>query len=231
MKGGYTDNYYMQMTENLRRYKGARPIPQLQGLHDITIDGRFSDWTSSTVEYRDTIGDTIHRDYNGYAGLHYKDNSGRNDIITCKVAFDADNVNFYAETNAPLTPSTGRNWMLLLIDADQNPRTGWFGYDYLINQHIVDDKTTTLLRYDPKSPDHPWVEQAKLSYRYAGKQLELAIPRKLLNLPADNCTFDFKWTDNPTELKDPISLCTKGDTAPNRRFNYRCIWHQQERPR
>jgi hypothetical protein len=231
MKGGYTDNYYMQMAENLRRYKGARPIPQLQGLHDITIDGRFSDWTSSTVEYRDTIGDTIHRDYNGYAGLHYKDNSGRNDIITSKVAFDANNVYFYAETSAPLTPPTGRNWMLLLIDADQNPRTGWFGYDYLINQHIVDDKTTTLLRYDLKSPDHPWVEQAKLSYRYAGKQLELAIPRKLLNLPADNCTFDFKWTDNPTELKDPISLCTKGDTAPNRRFNYRCIWHQQERPR
>jgi hypothetical protein len=25
-------------------------------------------------------------------------------------------------------------------------------------------------------------------------------------------------------LKDPISLCLAGDSAPNRRFNYRCIW-------
>jgi hypothetical protein len=27
MRGGYTDNYYMQMARNIRRYKGVRPIP------------------------------------------------------------------------------------------------------------------------------------------------------------------------------------------------------------
>ena len=142
MKGGYTDNYYMQMAENLRRYKGVRPIPELHGLQKMKIDGDFADWSKIDVEYRDTIGDTIHRDYNGYGGLHYKNDSGRNDIITCKVAFDADNVYFYAETNEPLTPHTGKNWMLLLIDADKNSKTGWFGYDFLINQKIIDDKTT-----------------------------------------------------------------------------------------
>jgi len=226
MKGGYTDNYYMQMAENLRRYKGVRPIPENHGLQQIKIDGDFSNWKRITVEYRDTIGDTIHRDYDGYGGLHYKDDSGRNDITTAKVTFDADNVYFYAETNQPLTPHTGHNWMLLLIDADQNSKTGWFGYDYLINQKILDDKTTTLLRYDPKSPDHPWVEQASLNYRYTGKMLELSIPRKLLSLPGNTATFDFKWADNPADLNDPISLCTTGDTAPNRRFNYRCIWHR-----
>ena len=47
---------------------------------------------------------------------------------------------FYAETSEPLTPHTGNNWMLLLIDADQNPDTGWYGYDYLINKRVVDDK-------------------------------------------------------------------------------------------
>ncbi|HZZ41298.1 MAG TPA: hypothetical protein VFE58_00035 [Tepidisphaeraceae bacterium] len=224
MKGGYTDNYYMQMAENLRRYKGARPIPELHGLQTMSIDGDFSDWNNISVEYRDTIGDTVHRDYNGYGGNHYKNDSGRNDIVTCKVAFDAENVYFYVETNEPLTPHTGNNWMMLLIDADKNSKTGWFGYDFLINQKIIDDKTTTLMRYDPTSRDHPWVEQAKLNYRYRGKMLELSVPRKMLNLGADAATFDFKWADNPTDLKDPISLCTSGDTAPNRRFNYRCIW-------
>ncbi len=104
MKGGYTDNYYMQMAENLRRYKGARPIPELHGLQEMKIDGDFADWQNITVEYRDTIGDTIHRDYNGYGGAHYKDDTGRNDITTAKVAFDSDNVYFYVETNEPLTP-------------------------------------------------------------------------------------------------------------------------------
>ena len=224
MKGGYTDNYYMQMAQNLRRYKGVRPIPESQGLHPIAVDGVFADWNDVSVEYRDTIGDTFHRDYKGYGGLHYTNDSGRNDIVTCKVAVDADNVYFYAETREPLTPHTGNNWMLLFIDADRNPATGWFGYDFVINKKIVDDKTTTLVRYDAEVPDSLWQEQARLDYRYSGKALEIAVPRRLMNLNGDALTFDFHWCDNPADLNDPISLCVNGDSAPNRRFNYRCIW-------
>ena len=224
MKDGYTDNYYMQMAENIRRYKGVRPIPEVIGLHPIKIDGGFSDWAGVEVEYRDTVGDTFHRNYDGYGGLHYTNNTGRNDIITSKVAVDRDTVYFYVETKDPLTPHTGTNWMLLLIDADQNPNTGWYGYDYLINQRVIDEKTTTIRRYAANAPDGPWVEAARLKYRCSGKALELAVPRKLLGLKGDAFTFDFHWCDNPAALKDPISLCTSGDSAPNRRFNYRCIW-------
>jgi hypothetical protein len=114
--------------------------------------------------------------------------------------------------------------MLLLIDADKNHGTGWHGYDYLVDQKIVDDKTTTLMHGQPAPAGGSWAEQTPLSYRYAGNCVEIAIPRKQLGLEGDSFTFDFKWADNPQELTDPISLCTTGDTAPNRRFNYRCIW-------
>jgi hypothetical protein len=224
MKGGYTDNYYMQMAQNIRRYKGVRPIPKLIGLRGIQIDGNFADWDEVKVEYRDTVGDIFHRDYPGYGGLRYKNDSGRNDIITGKVAVDVNTVYFYAETNQPLTPHTGGNWMLLLIDSDQNPQTGWYGYDYLINKRIVDSNTTTLMRYSDS--DRQWIEQSQLKYRYAGKSLELAIPRESVNLKGDAFSFDFHWCDNPADLKDPISLCVSGDSAPNRRFNYRCVWKQ-----
>ena len=150
----------------------------------------------------------------------------RNDIATCKVAVDREMIYFYAETNNALTPHTGQNWMLLLIDADKNPNTGWFGYDYLINKSIVDVRTTTIRRFDPKTPDKPWVEIAKLGYRCKGKTLELAVPRKLLGLQGQTIAFDFHWCDNPADLTDPISLCVNGDSAPNRRFNYRCIWRK-----
>jgi len=222
MKGGYTDNYYMQMAQNIRRYKGVRRIPELRGYSAIKIDGDSADWKQVRVEYRDTIGDTAHRDYNGYGGLHYTNDSGRNDIITSKVAVDAKMVYFYAETNEALTPHTGQNWMLLLIDADKNPKTGWFGYDYLINKSVVDAKTTTIMRYDLGTKS--WVEMAKLGYRYKGKTLELAVPRKLLGLKGEAFAFDFHWCDNPADLTGPISLCVNGDSAPNRRFNYGCIW-------
>ena len=95
---------------------------------------------------------------------------------------DRDTVYFYVETKDPLTPHTGTNWMLLLIDADQNPNTGWYGYDYLINQRVIDDKTTTIQRYAPNAAGGPWVEVARLKYRYSGKALEMAVPRKLLRL-------------------------------------------------
>ena len=226
MKDGYTDNYYMQMAQNIRRYKGIRPIPKLNGLQQMKIDGDFSDWQETKVEYRDTIGDTISRDYPGYGGLHYKNDSGRNDIVASKVAVDDDTVYFYAETDQPLTAHTDNHWMLLLIDADQDPGTGWYGYDYLINKKTVDSKTTTLMRFSYYTPDTPWIKHSDLEFSYAGNQLEVAVPRKLIGLKGDVFTFDFHWCDNPADLKDPISLCTDGDSAPNRRFNYRCIWEK-----
>jgi len=226
MKGGYTDNYYMQMAQNIRRYKGTRPIPELRGPSPIRINGRFGDWAEIDVEYRDTIGDTFHRDYPGYGGLHYKNDTGRNDITTAKVGVDRDNVYFFAETNEPLTPHTGDNWMLLLIDADSDHSTGWYGYDYLVNKSVVDEDTTTLMRFDPESQEDLWVEVAQLDYRYSRKRLELAVPRRRLGLSGDAFSFDFHWCDNPVALEDPISLCTDGDSAPNRRFNYRCLWRR-----
>ena len=225
VKGGYTDNYYMQMAQNLRRYKGARPIPRLEGYVEAKADGDFGEWDAVTTEYRDTRGDVFHRDAKGYAGLHYVDTSGRNDILTAKVAVGRRAIGFYAETADALTPSDGNNWMLLLIDADNDSSTGWYGYDFVINKKVKDGRTTTLMRYD--SDSEQWIEAAELPYRYEGNRLEVIVPRKLLGLTGDGFTFDFKWSDNAYELEDPISLCLHGDTAPNRRFNYRCIWNRR----
>jgi hypothetical protein len=219
MKDGYTDNYYMQMAQNIRRYKGVRPVPESRGLSTIKIDGDFGDWQNIQVEYRDTKGDIFHRDHLGYAGIQYKNNSGRNDIVTSKVAVDNDNIFFYAETDSALTTSAGNNWMLLFIDADKNSSTGWYGYDFMVNKKITGNKTSVM-----QYRNGDWVETSKVDLLYKNKTLELNIPRKLLGLKTGAISFDFHWCDNPDDLKDPISLSTSGDSAPNRRFNYRFVW-------
>lgn len=225
MKGGYSDNYYMQMAQNIRRYKGTRPIPEHTGYTEVKIDGRFGDWKHNTIEYRDTQGDTFHRDAKGYAGLHYTNSSGRNDIITSKVAVGKENISFYVECAQKLTPHADQNWMMLLLDADNDSSTGWYGYDYIINKSVKSDRITTLMRFDRETNE--WMEEADVAMRYTDNFMELTIPRKALNLSEQEFTLDFKWTDNPAELKDPISLCLDGDTAPNRRFNYRLIWNKE----
>jgi len=223
MKGGYTDNYYMQMAGNIRRYKGVRAAPVTKGIKQIKIDGRFDEWNTIPLEYRDTKGDVIHRSHNGYGGTFYTDTSGRNDIITCKVAAGNSDVFFYAETDQPLTSSEGNNWMLLLIDADRNNATGWHGYDYLINKKVSNDTTTTLMHYQ----HNKWVEVSKLKYHYKGNKLELAIPKAALNISGKSFSFDYHWSDHPNNLNDIISMSTTGDSAPNRRFNYRFTWQER----
>lgn len=221
MKGGYTDNYYMQMAQNIRRYKGVRPIPVIERYHRIRIGGDFDQWEKVMPEYRDTKGDVTHRDYPGYGGHHYTDNSGRNDIIRAKVAVDRSNVYFYVETAADITPCTDPDWMMLFIDADCDSSTGWYGYDFVVNRKVENGHTTTLMRYD--TPSGTWKTVDRLRYHLKGNRMELAVSRRLLGLTDKSFTFDFKWADNPAaELTDPIAFI-EGDAAPNRRFNYRVI--------
>jgi len=227
MKGGYTDNYYMQMAQNIRKYKGIRPTPEQKGFNTIKIDGQFNDWEKIVNEFRDTKGDTFHRNHNGYGGLKYIDESGRNDIVTSKVAVDKQNISFYVETVKKLTHYTDNNWMLLFIDSDNNHETGWFGYDYMINKNIKNSSTTTLMRYTGAQEKNEWIEIACLKFKLIDNKMEITVARELLTLTGSSFTFDFKWSDNSGDIKDPISLIINGDTAPNRRFNYRFIWEQK----
>lgn len=147
MKGGYTDNYYMQMAQNIRRYKGVRPVPVNRHIHKMSVDGIFKDWEQVEVVYRDTRGDVFHRDAKGYGGLHYKDSSGRNDIVASKVAVGKNEIFFYVETADALTPCTDPDWMLLLIDSDGDSSTGWYGYDVLINKEITSSGKGNVLKF------------------------------------------------------------------------------------
>ena len=138
------------------------------------------------------------------------------------VAVDKRNIYFAVETDQNITAHTDPNWMLLFINADQQQKTGWQGYDYVINRQVKDASTTTLMRYDAARGE--WTHVCNLTYAVKGNVMELAIPRKVLGMTANSLSFDFKWADNPSGLTDIISLCTTGDTAPNRRFAYRYIW-------
>ena len=221
MKGGWTDSYYMQMAQNIRRYKGVPPMPVFYGISEITLDGNLGDW-QHVRPYADTRGDVIHRDHDGYGNLHYTDSTGRNDIIATRVAVGKRDLYFSAETASSLTPYDDPRWMLLLIDSDQDAATGWHGFDYIVNLNVISESLTTLQRFNNET--RQWEMAAEIPYATKGNTLEVSIPRKLLGKGRNHIALDFKWTDNPSSLDDIISLCTSGDTAPNRRFAYRFVW-------
>jgi hypothetical protein len=218
MLGGHGDNYYYQMIANIRRYKGVRPIPPIAP-QPITIDGNFDDWQNVRPEFHDTIGDPVQRDAPGWGKqVRYVNRTGRNDIVAAKLSYDQQNVYFYVRTREKLTPATDPNWMLLFVDVDSNPKTGWLGYDFVINRKVAGDGTTSLERnVDGK---YQWGVAETIHYRTAGNELEVAVPWNLLGtkLPA---TLDFKWADNIQQTGDWSDFTLNGDAAPNDRFNYR----------
>ncbi len=217
MKGGYSDNYYMQLVDGIRRFKGVPALPVAHGFHTPVS---FSAWNAVQPEYLSAKGNTQHRDHNGWGKLHYTDTSGRNDIVRAKVACDAKNVYFYVQTQAKLTPHTDLKWMQLLIDSDLNPKTGWNGYDFVINSPVIDRRATTLKRL---SDGKTW----RVSYHAADHELMVTIPRRLLALTdLTRTTFDFHWVDNASVGGDPKQIADwwyVGDSAPDGRFNYRYV--------
>jgi len=106
--------------------------------------------------------------------------------------------------------------MLLFINADRNPATGWNGYDFLINGAVLNGRETTIARWQ----DGGWKRIARARFTARGSELQIAVPLALIGQSASQVGFDFKWVDNA----DPNDLTTwfiNGDCAPPRRFNYR----------
>ena len=217
MRGGHTDNYYYQLAAWVRRFKGVRPPPQASGPAHISIDGAFDDWKDVLPEFRDTIGDTAHRNNQGYGEVVYTNDTGRNDFVIAKAAYDDTNLYFYIQTAQKITPRTDPHWMLLFIDSDQNNQTGWMGYDYLINLEVPSDTTTTVKTWRAGA----WQTVGNVAYRVSGNAMELSIPRTMIGQAAKKPAFDFHWADNVQTLNDVSEFGLNGDSAPNRRWNYR----------
>ena len=219
MKGGHGDNYYYQMIANIRRFKGARPIPPVEP-GPITIDGRFEDWAAVQPEYRDTIGDPVHRDHRGWGkSLHYVNATGRNDIVAAKVSIDATAVSFYVRTRDQLTKPAEPNWMLLFIDADRNPKTGWLGYDLVVNR-TAGSPSRAIVEHNIGGR-YSWGSPVEVPIRITRNEIELAIPRSVLGIAALPAAIDFKWADNIQQTGEWSDFTVNGDAAPNDRYNFR----------
>ena len=217
MRGGHGDDYYYQLAAWVRRFKGVRERPLATGPSRIVIDGLFDDWAKVGPEFRDTIGDTLHRDHKGYGELVYRNETGRNDFVILKAAYDAANVYFFAQTLDRISPRTDRNWMLLFLDVDQNHETGWLGYDYVVNLEVPSDTETTVKAWRQGK----WETVGKAKYRVNGNAMELAIPRALIGQKGKTSRFDFHWADNIQSFDGASEFGVNGDSAPDRRWNYR----------
>lgn len=218
------DNYYYKLVNYIRQYKGVRTLPPVTPA-TIPMNGDFRAWSAISPEYRDTVGDPMHRSYPTWGRGYAYNQTGRNDIVSAKVSYDASTVYFYAHTKEPISTPTRdvRSWMMLFIDADHNPKTGWMGYDFVVNRTGIGAKTTIERNI---GGTYTWGNPTQITYQRFGRDLELAIPRSVLGVTSLPATLDFKWADNIAQDGTATDFTLNGDVAPNDRFNYRAVLGQ-----
>jgi hypothetical protein len=215
MLDGYSDNYYYQMVTHIRKFKGLpRPTksspPTTINLQD------FAQWNNISPVYIDPPGDALWRNYSNADGSsRYSNTRGRNDIIISKVAHDNQYIYFYAQMRGSLSnPWNSRGWMYLYIDVDAGATfNGYWGYDYLLADG--NGQQRTVCKYDGSK----WVGIGSADLSFTSDRLAIRLPKNLIGA-GQYPRFDFHWADNlnPTDIYD---FFVGGDSAPDRRFNYR----------
>lgn len=215
--GDKGDVYYMQLVDNVRKFKGMDAPERASAPKTIKI-GRADGWTDVAPYYKHYKGNTMHRDSRGSYDQYYTNNTGRNDIVGAKVARDADYLYFYVETAEKLTSPTDRNWMMLFIDTDRNKSTGWNGYDIIVNR--VSPKSNKVIVERNVGGRWEWEQISEAKFAVNNNKLELAIKRSILNLTGKEVNIEFKWNDNMQENGNIMDFYVNGDTAPGGRFNF-----------
>ncbi len=222
MRGGYFDNYYMQLIYNVQKLKGTAPIIVQDNRKPINVTGEFDQWDSIAVEYKDPTGDTMDRDAIGFGRTPYKNDSGRNDFVTSKVVSDTKNLYFYTSTVDDISMfDTKSSWMKLYINSDADASTGWYGYDYIVNYEPKDAFTSTIAKYTGKDGAYGFESFMDISYRVKGNQMMIAVPLEALGIENYHAIeIEFKWADSKTSYDEMENFYCDGDMAPLGRLNY-----------
>lgn len=209
LTAGLKDNYYMQMVANIRKYKGMRAVPKAGGEKSIK---KWEDWEEIKPLYRDYAGDTEKRDQPGAVLVpqnHYINTTGRNDLLTTKVARDKQEIFFLAETAGPIIQGDDDTWMRLYINTDRNHATGWMGYDFRIN------RGEELQKFSAGK----WETISQVKIKTEGNKLMYSFPLALISEKNNTIDLEFKWSDN-MQQEDPMDWYLNGDVAPGGRYNF-----------
>ncbi|MBE6772218.1 MAG: hypothetical protein E7547_08750 [Ruminococcaceae bacterium] len=210
------DHYYYQLVENVRRFKGASPLPKTDAEKSIDINGPVSQWDSVLPEYNHYRGGE-NRNSAGWKGYYYTNNTLRNDIIQSKIAYDSENIYFFVKTADNLTASTDTDWMRLLIDTDPSGiSANWEGFEFLINRESPQGSKATL---EKSLGGVVFEEVCKVDYTVIGNVLQISVPRNALGLTEKDVKFNFKWSDNLLG-SDATAFYVNGDAAPGGRFAF-----------
>jgi len=217
MKGGYGDNYLMQMASNIRRFKDAEKKGSAT-INKKTIDIDNPDSWNGIPIYRDPRGDAVERNHIGSWNYIYTDTSNRNDIISVAVASDEAYLYINAEVAFELIDSNEENWMNVYINNIADSAKGFAGYNYILNR--VRDKSAKTAKLQKFNEDGTLSDVTDCDMRIFEKGITFRIPLSAMSMSAKSPKLALKVTDNIMHFNDPMDFYVSGDSAPIGGYSY-----------
>lgn len=219
MRGGYGDNFYLQLMRNNHRYAFDESKHYEYQLKTMDINSfEASAWSDVKANYVDFKGDALGRDFISADQRHnLTDNSNRNDIVKTSVVHDENNLYIRVETKENITQreSTDKAFMNLLINTGLN-EDNFGGYDFIVNRSSKENKCSI----ERLKSDFETENIGEADIKIEGKIMQVAIPLKTIGLNKDYCSLSLKVADNVQNQSDIMEYYISGDCAPIGRVGY-----------
>lgn len=210
MKGGYGDNYLMQMAENIRRFKGTASTASYSAADRI-------DWKRAAV-YRDFGSDNSARSsYSSWGRIKYVQQAGRVNIQEIRVLHDETKIYFRITAQNDIGERFGRNWMNLFIGTGEVALKGWEGYEFVINRSGQGS-------IDRLNPDFTAERAGTCTVKVDGNTMYITAERAALGLTGSFSLY-FKAADSVENPQDISDYYVSGQSVPMGRFSF---WYKGE---
>jgi len=218
MKGGYQDAFYIQLIQNIRKYKGVNSSLQSGEFKAINISDGISQWDHVKNVYLNS--DKKMQERNSYGAsktVQYNQPAPRNKLKEIKVCNDDNYLYFYIRAENNITANDGKeNWMNLFIGTGSPSLKGWEGYEYVIGRKTENGKE--MIEKLGEGFATSIVDTAE--YRLTGNVMQIRVPRKLVDLKTGIDKFYFKVADGVNNPKDIMDYYVSGISLPLGRLSY-----------
>ncbi|MCQ2428482.1 MAG: hypothetical protein MJ137_08855 [Clostridia bacterium] len=218
MEGGFGDNYYMQMIDGIRRFKGTDGRVDIGGYRTVDIADENA-FEGATAVYRDYAKDSIDRASVGFGSVIYNDMSGLNDFVSAAVLRDRDYLYFEVTCSKTVFKPSDERRMTLFIRCGDESASG--EYTFAVNRGEFVNGCAVLEQRDGDK----WKKIGECETCVSGRRMAVKIDRSLMGIrgtadgDTDLVSIEFKWADGYTE-DDVFSFYKSGDCAPMGRLNY-----------
>ena len=217
MRGGYFDNYFMQLVSYVRKYKGTDETPVYPAVKNTGVEWRKS-FDASPAIYDCFLDGDMNRHAEGQGGVIYTNFTARNIMDKIGVMHDKDSITFTIRTKDMISDPLGAgSWMKIFLNVK-----GGESYQYVLNHHTRKDGTTTLGKIVGEGDDLTCVDVPDMLLRYEvrGDVMRISVPRSVIGLDHDNFTLWFKVADSREKYRNVEDFYDKGDVAPLGRLNF-----------